>query len=204
MKRRVGAGPFTNLVAGDTFTVADIAEGNVQYVDPGTDDALLQFQQNTTASFSWRVSDDQGAVAPSATGAFVTNFTITSVDDPPVVSWRAMRCDADGIDIPADPITSITDVDTALTEYTLCVVSIENGTMSTTGGGETTVIPNLQNATVSLTVGGCVPLGARPMLNLDNSAANTGRGKVQWQLKIGAVPILGGAIISFPATPTSC
>jgi hypothetical protein len=192
-----------DLAVNSTFTQQDIDDGLINIVDPGNDDAALQNKMMTTGSFSWRATDTGGAMVP-ASGSNTTTFNISPVDDMPVVSWRPMRCDTDGIDIPADPILSISDVDTALTEYTLCVVGIENGTRSTTGGGETTVIPNLQKGTVSLTVGSCVLNSERSMLNLDNSTANTGRGQVTFQLKIGTIPILGNATISFPATPTSC
>jgi hypothetical protein len=208
VERRVGAAPFTTMVAGDTFTVQDVADGNIRFVDPGDDDAMLAMQQNTTASFSWRMTDSEGAVAPSATGAFVTNFIIESVDDLPTVTWKTQRCQASGTSVPASPIMAFSDPDNVLADYELCVVAILNGesvtpSSTTMPGVTTTVVPVLQLGATNKVAGDCVPATQHNSLNLD-SAANSYRGGVRYQLKKAGVNVLTEQTVGFPVTPTSC
>lgn len=216
LQRRVGAGPFNALVAGDTFTVQDIADGNVRYVDPGTDDAMLQIQENTTASFSWRVSDDQGGVAPSATGAFVTNFNITSVDDPPTISWRASVCAGVGNNVAVNPVVSLTDVDNTAAQYTVCIVSIGSGTTVATGGTVTSLPLVVQNSTTNLAINSCVAANALTGINVDSTAGMNPsgtlefahRGAIQWRLMKGTT--VWGTMgttqlpVMIPGIPSSC
>jgi hypothetical protein len=199
------------IATNGTFTQADIAAGIIRFVDPGTDDANLAAQTPTTAAFQWRVSDPDGGVNP-ATGNNVSTFTISPVDDPATVSWRTQRCQASGTNVPADPLVSLTDPDTPLGSYSICVVSIYKGenysTYTTTFGGvitETvTSIPlAVQNGTTNLTVGSCVPANARSQLNVDSSATGY-RGAVTWKLMLGNVQIGVNQTVGFPVTPTSC
>lgn len=198
------------LVADDTFTQQDIADGKVQFVDSGIDDASLAAQQSTTATFQWKVSDPDGGVNP-ATGANSTMFTITPVDDPATVTWRTQRCATANTNVPADPLSAFSDVDNPATDYQLCVVSIDNGSyvIYTTGGsvGVTfSVAPVLQNGAVNLSVGSCVPMSARASLNLDYDYPNVNdRGYVRWKLMQGATQIGTEHTISFPGPSTpSC
>jgi hypothetical protein len=193
------------LAVNGTFTQQDVLNGILNVVDPGTDDALLQQKMPTSGSFTWKVTDAQGAVVP-ATGGITSSFTISAVDDPPSVTWRSQRCDTDGTDVPADPLSSLTDVDNAAGDYQICVVSITNGTslISTPSVTyTTTVIPTLQNGTTVLTDGNCINAGARGSLNLD-STANQHRGWVEWRLIKNGVQIGGNVTVAFPLSPTSC
>ncbi|MDX2091707.1 MAG: cadherin-like domain-containing protein [Kofleriaceae bacterium] len=198
------------LATNGTFTQTDIANGLVRFVDPGTDDTNLAMQSPTSATFQWRVSDPSGGVNPP-TGSNVSTFTISSVDDPVAISWRTQRCASSGTNILANPVASITDPDNALSDYSVCVVSISAGesyvSMVTTGGGTVTVtvtvVPVLQNGNVTLSVGSCVPANALTNLNLDSSATNY-RGAVVWKLMKGAVQVGNNATVEFPVTPTSC
>ncbi len=216
MQRRVGAGPFTALAPGDTFTVQDIADGNVRYVDPGSDDAMLQIQQNTTASFSWRVSDDEGAVAPSATGAFVTNFNITSVDDPPTINWQPKVCQGVGNNVLVNPIISLTDVDNTAAQYTVCIVSIVEGYTVASGGTVTSIPLIVQNGTTNLAVNSCVAANALTNINVDSAAGTNPagtleaarRGSVTWRLMKGTAQFGANGTtalpVMIPGIPTSC
>lgn len=210
LQRRVGAAPFVAMTAGQTFTVQDIADGNVRYVDPGTDDAMLAVQQSTAASFSWRMDDGQGGIAPSATGAFISDFTITSVDDAPVVAWKTQRCSSAFMNVLANPITTLADPDNTLAQYTVCVVSIGAGTNvtpSTTAmaGVTTTPMPVLQNGATSMGVGDCVTGSLLNSLNLDAPTnPNTTRGYVTFKLMKNGVQWLTNQTVTFPATPASC
>lgn len=204
LQRRVGAGPFTTLVAGQTFTQQDIVDGNIRYVDPGTDDAMLAVQQNTTASFSWRVDDGQGGVAPSATGAFVSDFTITSVDDAPTIAWKTCSFQTSGTNVPANPIVSLTDPDNTLAQYSVCVVSITTGTnvtpSTTSSPGVTTlVMPTLQNGATNMAAGACLVANVLGSLNLD-SAANTNRGAVTWKLMKNSIQVGANGTTQFPVS----
>lgn len=212
MQRRVGAGPFAALVVGDTFTVQDIVDGNIRYVDPGTDDAMLQVQQNTTASFSWRVSDDQGAVAPSATGAFVTNFTITSVDDPPVFTWRANVCSPAGNNLATNPILTFSDVDNTAADYTVCLNTWADGfrEFGTLPGQTTTQIPLIiQNGTTNMVQNSCVAANALSGINVDSTvtAAPAGlrasRGSISWRLMKGTTQFGASGTMNLPVAPVS-
>ncbi|MGE0867611.1 MAG: cadherin-like domain-containing protein [Kofleriaceae bacterium] len=200
-------GGFTALVTDATFTQQDVIDGKLRYVDPGTDDAALQAGTNSSAMFNWRVTDADGGVTPP-TGANVSTFTITPIDDAPAVNWRTMRCSATTTNIPADPLISLSDPDNVLADYEICVVAISNGTHvtpSTTAspGSTTTVIPTLQNNSTNLAVGSCVAANARSGLNLDTTA-NENRGAVTWRLRKGGVQVGDDVTVSFPKTPTSC
>jgi hypothetical protein len=199
------------LAVNGTFTQADIAAGLIRFVDPGTDDANLQNRTSTTATFQWRVSDPDGGVNP-ATGSNSTMFTITPVDDAATVAWKAQRCSSSNVNILADPLTSFSDVDNPLTEYSLCVVQILNGSyniVNTTLGSTQTVsvAPILQNGAVNLTMGSCVPMSARPNLNLDfnHPGSIVDRGSVTWRLMKGTTQVGTDMNVFFPGPSTpSC
>jgi VCBS repeat-containing protein len=215
LQLRVGAGPWNTIAPGETFTPQDIADGNVRFVDPGTDDAMLQIQQNTTASFSWRVNDGEGGVAPSAAGAFVTNFNITSVDDQPVFTWRTSHCAGVGQNVTFSPLVSLTDADNTAAQYSVCVVSIGTGWTIGTGGTATQLPLVVQNNVTNLAVNSCVPANALSQINVDSNAGtqaygphyeSVNRGTVQWRLMLGTTQF--GAVgattlpVSIPS-PTS-
>jgi hypothetical protein len=199
------------LAVNGTFTQADIAAGLIRFIDPGTDDANLQNRTSTTATFQWRVSDPNGGVNP-ATGSNSTMFTITPVDDAATVAWKSQRCSASNVNILADPLTTLTDVDNPLTDYSLCVVQIFNGSyniVNTTLGTTDTisVAPILQNGAVNLTVGSCVAISARPNLNLDfnHPGSIVDRGSVTWKLMKGAAQVGTDMNVFFPGPSTpSC
>jgi VCBS repeat-containing protein len=185
-KRPDATSAFATLAVNGTFTQDDIANGNVRFVDSGVDDAKLTTQQNTTMQFSWRVSDGDGAVIPSAAGANVTTFTVTSVDDPPVVSWRTSACHVANRADPAVPLISISDVDNSTSDYTICVVSIggASGTVSqpTQTITVTSELPTLKNGAATLGVGSCVPVTALSSLTLTSDVNEEG-GSVTWMLR---------------------
>ena len=210
MQRRVGAGPYTAMAAGDTFTVQDVVDGNIRYVDPGTDDAMLQMQQNTTASFSWRGDDGQSGEAPSATGAFVTNFNITSVDDPPVFSWRTAVCALPGNNVLTNPLLSFADVDNTAAQYTVCLVSVGVGYTVVNSLQTITQIPLVvQNGATNMAIGGCLAANALTSVNVDSTAGtgtytSANRGTVQWKLMKGATQFGAVGSMTLPvkaATP---
>ncbi|MGE0551751.1 MAG: cadherin-like domain-containing protein [Kofleriaceae bacterium] len=212
MQRRVGAGPFTALAPGDTFTVQDIADGNIRYVDPGTDDAMLKLQQNTTASFSWRVSDDEGAVAPSATGAFATNFTITSVDDAPVFTWKTAQCAPPGNNLFTNPLLSFSDVDNTAADYNVCLVTWDLGYRefgSLPGQTTTQIALVIQNSSTNLTNNSCVAANALSLINVDSavtappSGFRASRGATHWKLMKGTTQFGAIGIMSLPVGPTT-
>ncbi|MDQ2766377.1 MAG: hypothetical protein M3Y30_04405 [Gemmatimonadota bacterium] len=207
LQKKSGAGVFTALVPNATFTQQDITNGNVRFVDPGTDDPALQAQMNTVASFSWRVADADGAVNPP-TGSNVSTFTITPVDDAPTVSWRSQSCAVSGTNVPANPLISLSDPDNVLADYSVCLVSIGSGlrvspSTSTQGGSTATVNAEVQNGTTNLNPGSCVPANALSNLNLDSSA-NFSRGSLTWKLVKGGVQVGPTNTVQFPVTPTSC
>lgn len=142
--------------------------------------------------FSWRVADGDGAFNPSPTGSNITTFTVTSVDDPPVVSWRANGCHHGLTAEPADPIISISDADDPVSGYSICVVAINDAAGSklgvTTGGGVTVIAtsvaetPVLKNGATVITAPVCIPVNARSALTLTSSIFENG-GSVQWVLR---------------------
>jgi hypothetical protein len=208
LEKRVGAGPFVAMAPNATFTNADIAAGNVRFVDSGVDDVPLAAGQNTTASFSWRVRDSQGGFNPSATTANVSTYTVTAVDDAPVISFRPSRCHHINTADPADPVISITDVDTAIAQYSICVVSIGDGssiifTTQTTIGTTVTVTPTLKDGASVLGVNSCVAANARGGLTLTSSANQDG-GSVTWKLVKNAVTFGANATVLFPMSSPPC
>jgi hypothetical protein len=208
LEKRVGAGPFMALAPNATFTGADIAAGNVRFVDSGVDDAPLVAGQNTTASFSWRVKDSEGGFNPSPTTANVSTYTVTPIDDAPVISWRAQRCHHINVADPADPVISISDVDTAISQYSICVVSIGNATSifhttTTTIGTTTTFPPTLKDGVATLAVNSCIPATARSGLTL-TSSANSHGGSVTWKLVRNAVTFGPNATVEFPMSTPPC
>jgi len=206
LQLRVGAAPFAAMTAGQTFTQQDIIDGNVRFQDPGTDDAMLAVQTNTTASFSWRVEDGQGGVNPSPTGANVTNFTVTSVDDAPVIAWKPATCGLAGANHPVSPIASFSDVDNTLPQYTVCLVSRSTGEsiQGTVPGTTLTQIPlTVQNNVADMLDGACLAANALNLINVD-SAATTHRGSTTWRLMKGATQFGANGTIQHPvkaATP---
>ena len=208
LEKRVGAGPFMAMAPNATFTGADIAAGNVRFVDSGIDDAPLVAGQNTTASFSWRVTDSEGGFNPSPTTANVSTYTVTPVDDAPVISWRASRCHHVNVADPADPVISLSDVDTAISQYSICVVSIGDGssiifTTTATVGTTVTVTPTLKDGASVLGVNSCVPANARGGLTLTSSANQDG-GSVTWKLVKNAVTFGPNATVSFVMSIPPC
>jgi hypothetical protein len=208
VEKRVGAGPFMALAANAKFTDADIAAGNVRFVDSGVDDAALVAGQNTTASFSWRVKDSEGGFNPSSTTANVSTYTVTAVDDAPVITWRASRCHHINVADPADPVLSISDVDTAISQYSICVVSIGNGssiifTTTATIGTTVTVVPTLKNGASVLGVNSCIQANARSGLTL-TSSANQDAGDVTWKLVKNAVTFGPNATVAFVMSTPPC
>lgn len=208
LQKRVGSGPFTAMAPNATFTDADVAAGNVQFVDSGFDDAALAAGQNTTASFSWRVQDSEGGFNPSPTTANVSTYTVTPVDDPPVITWRASTCHHINVADPADPVISISDVDTAISQYSICVVSIGSGssiifTTTATIGTTVTVVPTLKNGAGVLGVNSCIQANARSGLTL-TSSANQDAGDVTWKLVKNAVTFGPNATMVFTIARPPC
>jgi hypothetical protein len=208
LEKRVGAGPFVAMAANAKFTDADIAAGNVRFVDSGIDDVPLAAGQNTTASFSWRVKDSEGGFNPSSTTANVSTYTVTAVDDAPVITWRASRCHHVNVADPADPVLSISDVDTAISQYSICVVSIGNGssiifTTTATIGTTVTVTPTLKDGVNMLGVNSCVAANARGGLTL-TSSANSDGGSVTWKLVKSAVTFGPNATVAFVMSSPPC
>jgi hypothetical protein len=206
-KRPSAAGAFVPLAAGATFTQQDITDGNLRFVDPGTDDAALQNQQNTASSFSWRVADGDGGLQPPS-GANATTFTVTSVDDQPTINWRANACHVANTNINANPIISLSDVDNPNSQYSICVVSIGNATSivfntTTTTGVTETFAPLLRNGAATLGVNSCIAASAPGALTL-SSAANSDGGSVQWKLVRNAVQFGANHTMTFPMTRPPC
>lgn len=208
LEKRVGAGPFTAMAPNATFTDADIAAGNVRFVDSGFDDAALAAGQNSTASFSWRVQDSEGGFNPSPTTANVSTYTVTAVDDAPVIAWRPSACHHINVADPADPVMSISDVDTAISQYSICVVSIGSGTSiihttTTTIGTTVTVVPTLKNGASVLGVNSCIAANARSGLTF-TSSANQDAGSVTWKLVKNAVAVGPNATMLFTIAHPPC
>jgi hypothetical protein len=208
LEKRVGAGPFMAMAPNAKFTNADIAAGNVRFVDSGVDDVPLAAGQNTTASFSWRVKDSEGGFNPSPTTANVSTYTVTAVDDAPVITWRASRCHRINVADPADPVVSISDVDTAVSQYSICVVSIGNATSiifttTATIGTTVTVTPTLKDGTVTLGVNSCIPANVRGGLTLTSSGNQDG-GSVTWKLVRNAVTFGPNATVPFVMSSPPC
>jgi hypothetical protein len=206
-KRPSPAGAFTPLAANGTFTQQDITDGNVRFVDPGTDDGGLQNQQNTTSSFSWRVADGNGGVNP-ASGANQTNFTVTSVDDAPVISWRANACHVTNANVNANPVVSLSDPDNTSGQYSICVVSIGNATSivfntTTTVGTTVTFAPTLKNGAATLGVESCVVANALGALTLTSTGTEHG-GTVTWKLMKAGVQFGAVHTEDFPKTRPPC
>ncbi len=201
VQKKVG-GTFTALAINGTFTQQDVIDGNVRFVDPGTDDANLQAQNNTTASFSWKVTDPDGGVNPT-TGANITNFTITSVDDPVVINWKANQCYFDfkshpGATFNANPITSIADPDTPMSQYQICITAFPTGDC-VSSSSEFACAPTVKNSGgIIQNVNSCV--AAATATTLVGSLRipvimNGGDPGVQWKLtkngtQVGAMHIM--------------
>ena len=205
MQQRVGTGVFMPIAVGATFTQQDIIDGNVKFIDSGVDDASLAAGQNTVASFSWRVTDSDGGVNPSATSSNVTSFTVTPVDDPAVVTWVPSRCHTPNTAINANPLTALADPDNANSSYQICVVSIGNATTITyatgaTVGVTTSFAPTLKNGSTVLAVNSCVTANALSALTLQSTGTDYG-GDVSWKLMKGSVQVGTAATMTFPVCP---
>jgi hypothetical protein len=200
-----------------TFTQQDVDAGNVKFVDSGVDDAMLQQQLNTTASFSWKVTDAEGGVNP-ATGSNVSTFTITSVDDLPTVNWKTTRCAAGSGTtlVTATPFLSLSDPDNTITQYQVCITGIGSGHTyaATTGGGgvdDTSVANTVQNGAAIVTTGACFPANAISALTMKGNG-NVTRGSISWKLMKGTAQVGTGMGVGFPTTnppapftpPTGC
>ncbi len=208
LQKKVG-GTFTALAINGTFTQQDVIDGNVRFVDPGTDDANLQAQTNTTASFSWKVTDADGGVNPT-TGSNITNFTITSVDDPVVINWKASQCYFDFTSHPAatfnaNPITSIADPDTPMSQYQICITAFPTGDCFDTSSSEVPCAPTVKNSGgVIQNVNSCV--AAATATTLQGSlrypvAMNGGDPGVQWKLTKNGVQVGAMHIMFNPNCP---
>lgn len=206
LEKRVGTGSFAALAPSATFTDQDVAAGNVRFVDSGVDDTALKAGQNTTASFSWRVQDSEGGFNPSSTTANVSTYMVTPVDDAPVISWRMNMCHQQSAADPANPVISLTDVDTSLSQYSICVVSIGNGssiihtTTTTIGQTITGIVPTLKNGASVLGVNSCIPATAASALTLTSSANQIG-GTVQWKLVKDTVSFETNTVVFTIASP---
>jgi len=198
------SGVFATLAIGGTFTQADIAAGDVRFVDSGVDDASLMQQMNTTASFSWRVDDGAGGFNPSATTSNSSTFTIASVDDPAAVSYRATAptCFNQNSPIGANPVAALSDPDNPTTAYSICVVSIGTGTSvifsgtTSTVGTTVTITPSLRNGVSVLGANSCIPANALGSLTLTSSANSTGH-TVVWRLMKAGVQVGANQGMSF-------
>lgn len=155
------------------------------------------------------MADADGALNPP-TGANVSTFTITPVDDVPTVSWRSQSCAVSGTNVPANPLISLSDPDNVLADYSVCLVSIGLGVRvtppSTTQGGstDTQVSVVVQNGATSLAAGACLPANALSNLNLDAGAVNVSRGSLTWKLVKNGVQVGPTNTVQFPVTPASC
>jgi len=209
LHRESSPGAFEQIDENDTFTPADIDAGKIRFVDSEEDDENLAMQQSTTASFSWKVSDAEGATADET-----TTFTVTPVDDPPTAPFHTSRCYRPGIASAANPLSAaLTDPDNLASEYQICVVSISRGssiysvTATTTSGGTTTYVvtdtqitPTLRNNNMVLGVNSCVPADALDGLTF-TSTANQFGGVVTWRLMKGTAQIGVNRGVNF--TPSS-
>lgn len=209
LEKRVPPAAFMPLAANATFTDQDLAAGNVRFVDSGVDDAQLKLGQNTTASFSWRVQDGDGGFNPSPTTANVSNYTVTPVDDPPSIAWRTSACHQANVAIAANPVISLSDTDNNNSDYSICVVSIGNGssivfmTTTQTIGTTVTVTPTLKNGTAVLGVNSCVPATALGGLTM-TSTANQDGGSVTWKLVKNATQVGLTNVMSFVKSSPPC
>jgi hypothetical protein len=206
LQKRPAGGAFANLGVGGTFTPQDIGDGNVQFVDSGIDDAALQVGQNTAAAFSWKVADSDGGVNPAA-GANVTSFTITPVDDAPVLTWKYQSCYVPNVAASANPLATLTDADTPIGQYSICVVSITGGTSITYPNGTSTlgvtitVVPSLTNSGAALGANSCVAANALAGLKFQSSANQTG-GTVTWQLRRNNMAVGPNGTVAFVPAAT--
>lgn len=201
MQQKVGADPFAEIAAGATFTQQDIADGNLKFIDSGVDDDNLAAGQNTEASFSWTVADADGGVTEG-----VTKFSVTPVDDPAVITWKPSTCYKANVANAANPVMTLTDPDTPIGTYQICIASLVNGTQVVCPTGSTTqcvtnsVTPTVKNGSTVLAVNSCVVANALTGLTLTNSTFDYGGG-VYWQLKKGTTNIGPTAGISTVGCP---
>jgi hypothetical protein len=182
-------GAFAGVGVGGTFTQADVNNGNVKFVDSGVDDTNLAAGNPTTASFGWKVADPDGAKTDAA-----TSFKVMPFDDAPVVNWVASKCYAwTSVTnfVAAPPLTSITDADTPLSAYTVCITGFENSSMvscptGVTSGPQcttTSVAPTVKNGSTVLAVNSCVAVTALSGITVGQSQNSAPYGGVIWQLK---------------------
>jgi hypothetical protein len=204
VEKKVGAN-FSSLAINGTFTQQDIVDGNVRFVDPGTDDANLAAQNNTTASFSWRVSDPDGGVNP-AVGSNITNFTITPVDDVVSITWDPSDCVLDTSTFPGtsyngNPITAISDPDTPMSQYQICIVALVLGECIDTSDSEFNCNVTIRNGTTNLAANSCVAASASTNLivNLYYPVIDGGNAPgVTWRLMRNGVQVGANHTISHP------
>jgi hypothetical protein len=204
-----GTGTFVALGTNGTFTQQNITDGQIRFVDPGTDDAMLAIQQSTSATFSWSVSDAEGGVNP-ATGSNLKTFTVTPVDDPPTVAFATSKCYVPGgaTTRPANPLTTLSDPDNPLSAYQICVVSIGtgdsvvfSGTTTTIGTTITGIVPTLKSGTVTLSVGSCVAGNVLSGMTFASTATRSG-GTIQYKLMKGTTQIGAAQNVRYlPTTP---
>lgn len=207
LQKKVG-GVFTNLAVNGTFTQQDIVDGNVRFVDPGTDDANLAAQANSTASFSWKVTDPDGGVNPMV-GSNISNFTITPVDDAVTINWKAMQCFFDqsgspGSTFNANPITSIADPDTPLSQYQICIVSFILGDCIDTSSSEFACNATVRNGATTLAANSCVAASTATSLlgSLYYPVVNGGGPPiVRWRLMKNGVQVGATHDMSHPNCP---
>ncbi|MGE3765527.1 MAG: cadherin-like domain-containing protein [Kofleriaceae bacterium] len=208
VQTKVG-GVFTNLAINGTFTQQDVADGNVRFIDPGTDDANLAAQANSAASFSWRVTDADGGVNP-AVGSNITNFTITPVDDAVSITWDADDCVRDVSSFPTmtfngNPITAIADPDTPLSQYQICIVAFVLGECIDTSSSEFGCAVSLRSGSTNLVATSCVAASASTNVRATLAYPVTSGGnvpKVTWRLMKNGAQVGATHTISHPSSPT--
>ncbi len=201
LQKKVG-NSFTNLAINGTFTQQDIVDGNMRFVDPGTDDANLAAQNNTTASFSWSVADPDGGVNP-AVGSNITNFTITPVDDPVAFTWKPSLCFGVGATAPANPLQAISDPDTPMSQYQICIVALTPGKGTNGTTEDANLTPQIRNGATNMTVNSCAPA-----LTTTNITATAGFANypanvpvITWRLLKNGTQVGTNNVVSLPACP---
>lgn len=189
MQVKSGVGAFASVGVGGTFTQADINNGNVKFVDSGVDDTNLAAGNPTTASFGWKVADPDGGKTDAA-----STFKVMPFDDAPTVNWVASKCYAwTSVTnfVAAPPLTTITDPDTPLSAYTVCITGFENSSMvscptGVTSGPQcttTSVAPTVKNGSTVLALNSCVAVTALSGITMGQTQNSAPYGGVYWQLK---------------------
>ncbi len=134
---------------------------------------------------------------------------MTPADDPPSIAWRTSACHQANVAIAANPVVSLSDTDNNNSDYSICVVSIGNGssivfmTTTQTIGTTVTVTPTLKNGAAVLGVNSCVPATALSGLTMTSSANQDG-GSVTWKLVKSATQVGTTNVMSFVKSSPPC